>query len=68
MTIEFKIRSVVLQAEDLQEQCPGLISTLNSYLPKKKLLKKRKHKKRKTVGSMIEEIIADVEEKQLCSE
>ena len=63
MTIEFKIRSVVLQAEDLQEQCPGLISTLNSYLPKKKILKERKPRKKKNIGILIDEIIDSLETK-----
>jgi hypothetical protein len=54
--------------EDLQEQCPGLIYTLNSYLPKKKILKETKPRKKKNIGILIDEIIADVEEKQLCSE
>ena len=61
MTIEFEIQSVILQSEDIQEQFPGLISTVNSYLPVKKSYKRRKSKIRKTVGSLINEIIANVE-------
>ena len=68
MSIEFKIQSVTLQSADIQEHFPCLISMMNSYLPKRKNTKRRKRKKGETVGSLIEEIIADVEEKQLCPE
>ena len=73
MSIEFKIQSVTLQSVTLQseylhEQFPCLFSMMNSYLPQRKKTKRRKRKKGETVGSLIEEIIADVEDKQLCPE
>jgi hypothetical protein len=61
MSIEFKIQSVTLQSEDIQEQFPCLISMMNSYLPQRKTPKIRKRKSKETVGSLIEEIIADIE-------
>ena len=61
MSIEFKIQSVTLQSEDLQEQFPNLIPSINYFLQSQNIPKKRKYRKRKTVGSLIDEIIADVE-------
>ena len=61
MTIEFKIQSIILESEDLQEKFPDLISMMNSYLPKRKTPKRRKPRKRKTMGSLIEEIIDSIE-------
>ena len=63
MRIEYKSQSITLQPGDLQEQFPGLISMMNSYLPKRKTSKKRKYKKKKrlTAGMMINEIIDSIE-------
>ena len=61
MSIEFKIQSVTLQSEDLQEQFPNLISMMNSYLPQRKITKRRISRKKKTVGVLINEIIAGLE-------
>ena len=61
MTIKFKIQSVILRSEDIQEQYPNLISSINYFLQSQNKPKKRKYRKRKTVGSLIDEIIADVE-------
>ena len=60
MSIEFKIQSIMIQPEDIQEQFPGLISMMNSYLPKKKKYKRRKRKAKETVGSLIEDIIDSI--------
>ena len=60
MSIEFKIQSIMIQPEDIQEQFPGLISMMNSYLPKKKKFKRRKRKAKETVGSLIEDIIDSI--------
>ena len=62
MTIEFKIQSIILESEDLQEQYPDLISMMNSYLPKRKTPKRRKPRKKRNVGILIDEIIDSIEE------
>ena len=62
MTIEFKIRSVVLRNEDIKEKYPNLIPMINSYLHSQKLPKKRKpRKKKKTVAVLIDKILADIQ-------
>jgi len=62
MSIEFKIQSITLQSEDIQEQFPNLISMVESYLPTQKTSKKRRpRKKRITAGVMIQEIIDSIE-------
>lgn len=58
MSIEFRIQSVVLRAEDIQEHFPALVPMINSYLQNKNTPKKRKPRKiRKTVAVLIDEII-----------
>lgn len=59
--IEFKIQSVVLRTEDIQEQYPNLVSMIHSYLPTQNTPKKRKYRKRKTVAVLIDQIIADIQ-------
>ena len=61
MSIEFIFNTVTIQPDQIQEQFPNLISVMNSYLPVRKTHKKRKLRSKKTVGSLINEIIADVE-------
>ena len=63
MAIEFIFNTVTVQPGDQiqEEQFPGLISMMNSYLPKRQTPKRRKRKSKKTVGSLIEEIIMDIE-------
>ena len=51
MSIEFQFNSAVVSPQELQEQFPGLISAIQSYLPQKK----------KTVGSLIDEIKESLE-------
>jgi len=61
MSIEFKLQSVILRAEDIQEHYPALVPMLNSYLQNQKKLKPRK--KKKTVGVLIDKILADIQTK-----
>ena len=61
MTIEFIFNTVTVQSDQIQEQFHGIISTMNSYLPAKKTPKRRTSRKRKTVGSLIDEIIDSIE-------
>ena len=62
MSIEIQFNLVIVDPQELQEQSPGLISALYSYLPKRKTPKRRKpRKKKETVGSLIQEIIDDLE-------
>ena len=60
MSIEFKIQSVILRAEDIQEQFPALVPMINSYLQSQNKPKKRKRRAKKTVAVLIDEIIADI--------
>ena len=63
MTIKFKIQSVILRSEDIQEQYPNLISSINYFLQSQNKPKKRKYRKRKTVGVLIDQIIDDIQTK-----
>ena len=60
MTIELQFNSVILQYDELQEQFPELLPMVNSYLPQKKLSRRKKRKKKITVASMIDEIIDNI--------
>lgn len=64
MSIEFTIQSITLQPEDLQEYFPALAMMINSSLPVQKKIKrrKRKRKKGKTVGPLIQEIIDSIDQ------
>ena len=63
MTIKYIFNSVTLQNEDIQEQFPGLISAIQSYLPVKKIPKKRKPRKKKVyMSDLIKPIIDSIEE------
>ena len=66
MRIEFIFTSVTIGHDQIQEEFPFLVDGMGEYLPVHKTRRKRKPRKRKTVGSLINQIIADVEEKQLC--
>ena len=61
MSIEIQFNSVQIDQQDLQENLPALLGMVDSYLPKQKTLKRRKRKNRETVGSLIQEIITDLE-------
>ena len=61
MSIEFRIQSITIQPEDLQEYFPALAMMINSSLPKQKTPKRRKRKPRETVGPLIQEIIDSIE-------
>jgi hypothetical protein len=57
MSIEFKIQTIQID----QEQLHTLLMMINSYLPKKKMPKRRKVKPKITAGQLINEIIDDIE-------
>ena len=57
MSIEFKFNSIVVSQQEIQEQFPNLVSMMNSYLPAKKTPKRRARKRKKTVSSLIDDII-----------
>ncbi len=64
MSIEFKIQSVVLRTEDIQEKYPDLIPSLNYFLQSQSTPKKRRPRKKKiTVAYLIDEIIDDIQTK-----
>ena len=63
MRIELQFNSVRLEPQDLQEYCPNLISSISSYPVARQTPKRRKRKKGKTVGALIEEIIDSIDEK-----
>ena len=67
MTIEFTIQSVIFQSEDMQEQFPLLVNEMGKYLPVQKTPRGRKRKSGTLVGAFIQEIIDDIEEKQVAS-
>ena len=58
MTIEFKIQSVTVSSEDVQEYYPGLIGAIQSHR-KRKIYRRRKA--RKTAAMRIDEIIDSIE-------
>ena len=62
MSIEFKIQSVTLQYEDIQEHFPALLAMVSNSLPKKKKTRRRKRKPKVTAGQLINEIISDIEQ------
>jgi hypothetical protein len=57
MEIEFQFNSVVVSQQEIQEKFPGLISMMNSYLPAQKTVKRRARRRKKTVSSLIDDII-----------
>ena len=61
MSIEFKTQTILLNTEEIQQQYPELIPAILSYISKKTPIKKKPRKKRKTVGSLIAEIIDSIE-------
>ena len=61
MKIELQFNSVSVQSDQVQDQYPFVISDVNKCLPVKRTRKRRKRKKGKTAGSLIQEIIADIE-------
>ena len=61
MSIEIEFNSVQIDPQKLQEKFPDLISMVNSHLPKKRKPKRRKLKK--TMSSMIDEILEDIQVK-----
>ena len=62
MSIEFEITSVQLvDQQELQEYLPSLGLMINSSMPIKKKLKRRRRKTKKTIGPMIQDIIDSIE-------
>jgi hypothetical protein len=61
--IEFTIQSVQIDQQELQEKLPALLSMINSSLPKKKIPKRRKPRKKKIyLADKIKDIIDSIEE------
>jgi hypothetical protein len=60
MSIEFKIQSVTLTNEQVQEYLPVLAMMINSSNPKRKRLY-RNRKKKETFGPLIQEIIDSID-------
>ena len=61
MKIELQFNSVTIQPQDIQEYFPNIISAIGSYPVIQKTLKRRKPRRKKTVGSLITEIIDSIE-------
>lgn len=62
MSIEYIFNTVTIQPDQIQEQYPTFMSELGKYLPVQKPLKTRKQRKKKrTVGSLIDEIKDSIE-------
>lgn len=62
MTIEIEFNSVIIQSADMQQKHPLMFSALQQYLSDQKTPKRRKpRKKRETVASLIEPILAALE-------
>lgn len=59
MAIEIQLNSVTIQDGD--ELYPVILSSLQPYLPAQFNPTKRPRKKRKTVASLIDSIIAEIE-------
>ena len=63
MSIEFTYNSIQIDPKDLQELFPALAMMINSSLQQRKTPKRRKPRKKKiTVGSLIQDILADIEQ------
>ena len=68
MSIELTFNSVTVSSEEIQKYYPFLISELGHHRTTQRSSKKRKRKKKKTAGALISEIIAQIDENQLCPE
>ena len=62
MKIELQFNSVTIQPQEIQEYFPNIISSISSYPVIQKTPKRRKPRKKKTVGVLIDEIIDSLEE------
>ena len=64
MSIEFKIQSVMVDSQELQDIYPDLIPSINNFLQSHYTPKKRKPRKKKiTVAVLIDDIINDIQTK-----
>ncbi|MHA1973165.1 MAG: hypothetical protein ACTSW1_09240 [Candidatus Hodarchaeales archaeon] len=61
MSVEFIFNTVIIQPGQLQEQYSFLVSELGKYLPVQKTHRRRKPRKKRTVGSLINEIIDSIQ-------
>ena len=61
MTIELQFNSVVLQYEDIKKYYPELLPMINSSLPKRKYKRRKPRKQVKTVASLIDEILDNIQ-------
>jgi len=68
MCILIKFQSIVIQTDEIQGELFGLGYELGRYdsFPKKR--KRRKYKRKELIGPLIDRIIEDVEDMQICSE
>ena len=62
MKIEFQFNSVSVNPQDIGENYPNIISAMDFYPVIQKTPKRRKPRKKKTVGVLIDEIIDSLEE------
>ena len=61
--IEFKIQSVTVDPQELQDIYPNLIPSINYFLQGQNTPKRRKPRTRKTMGSLIDQIIDSIDTK-----
>ena len=61
MKIELQFNSVTIQPQDIQEIFPNIISSIGPYPEIHKTPKRRKQRSKKTMGSLIAEIIDSIE-------
>ena len=61
MKIELQFNSVMVQPQEMQEIFPNIISSIGSYPVKQRTPKRRKPRSKKTMGSLIAELIKDIE-------
>ena len=62
MSIEIKFNTVTISPQDIQEKYPELISVMNSYLPAKKIRKRRRARRtQKLVTALINDIIDSID-------
>lgn len=59
---KIQLKTILVNTQDIEKNHPELIPAILSYISKKKKSKKRKPRKsKKTVGDLIDEIIASLE-------
>lgn len=68
MSIEIKFQTIVIQTDQIQEQLFGLAFELGRNYSSPKKRKRRKRIPKITIGDLIQEIIDDVEKRQIYSE